>query len=297
MHTHSPFSLKTALLTAFTAAMLAACGDGGGNSNSASAPAAAASAPVAASSAASTHYVNEFAVGLPENAPTIIVATEAKEPPFEFRNKQGYIIGFEVDLITAAAASQGIKVNVIDVPWNGIFTGLENKSYHLVMGTAGDTAERRAKYALSNPYYATPNVVVVPKDSPIQKVEDLNGKKVGVMAGGVAENDLAKRRVRVAEYVPAATSYIQISNLATGKIDAAITVGLTAAYYADETLNQYPIRLIPFKRDEEAQIYFVMNKENNGLLEKINAGLDSIKQNGTFDKIHTKWLGHAKKEQ
>lgn len=285
-------TFSIALCSVLSSMMLVACqGDSSSNSND---PANTASAPVAASSVSSsyTQDVNEFAKNLPADAPVIVAATEAREPPFEFRDEHGRIIGFEVDLLTAAAADQGIKVRFLDTPWNGIFQGLDKKSYDLVMGTAGETAERRAKYALSEPYYATPNVIVVPKDSPIQKIEDLNGKKVGVMAGGIAEEDLAKRRVR-AEFVTAPTSYIQISNLATGKTDAAITVGLTAAHYAN-TLNQYPIRLIPFKREEEAQIYFIMNKENNGVLDKINTGLKNIKQNGTFDKIHAKWLKDMK---
>lgn len=286
--------LKIAVVALFSSMTLSACQDNAPSTNT-SAASSNANPIAAASEASSTAYVNEFAVGLPDNAPTIVAATEAKEPPFEFRDKQGHIIGFEVDLLTAAAANQGIRVQFLDVPWAGIFAGLDKKSYDLVMGTAGETAERRAKYALSKPYYATPNVIVVTKDSPITKIEDLNGKKVGVMSGGVAEDDLAKRKVK-AELVVAPTSYLQIANLVQGKTDAAITVGLTAAYYAD-TLDNHPIRLIPFKREEDAQVYFVMNKDNNGVLDKINAGLDNIKQNGTFDKIHQKWLKDVAKPQ
>lgn len=272
-----------------TTLLLSACQDG---MPAAQTPQTASQAAIAASIPANKPYINEFAAHLPADAPSITAATTAKEPPFEFRDKDGHIIGFEVDLLTAAAANQGIKVQFMDKPWEDIFEGLEQKSYDVVMGTAGETAERREKYALSKPYYATPNVIVVPKDSPIKKLEDLNGKKVGVMSGGIAQDDLSKHQIK-AEFVTVSTSYAQIVSLAKGQTDAAVMVGLSAAYYAD-SLDHYEIRLIPFKPDEEAQIYFVMNKNNPELLDKINKGLDNIKQNGVFDKIQQKWLKNVK---
>ena len=39
-----------------------------------------------------------------------------------------------------------------------------------------------------------------------------------------------------------------------------------------------------------ADLGIVTNKKNTALMEKINAGLKKIKEDGTYDKIYNKWF-------
>ena len=130
--------LAVALAAAFT---LSACGE--------THEAESAASVAAASEVANKQYVNEFAVGLPADAPEVIVATQPKNPPFEFQDKHGNTIGFDADVMSAIGADQGFKVTIVDAKWNTIFEGLQAKQYRMVMGSMGDTPERRAKFALS----------------------------------------------------------------------------------------------------------------------------------------------------
>ena len=86
--------LAVALAAAFT---LSACGETHEAESASS---------VAASEVANKQYVNEFAVGLPADAPEVIVATEHKNPPFEFKDEHGNTIGFDADILSAIGADQ-----------------------------------------------------------------------------------------------------------------------------------------------------------------------------------------------
>ncbi|MHB0879185.1 MAG: transporter substrate-binding domain-containing protein, partial [Anaerolineae bacterium] len=52
---------------------------------------------------------------------TVKVGTEAAYPPFENKDENGNIVGFDIDLLKAIAANQGFAVEFVDTPFDGIF--------------------------------------------------------------------------------------------------------------------------------------------------------------------------------
>lgn len=276
--------LAVALAAAFT---LSACGE------THEAETEAAASAVAASEVANKQYVNEFAVGLPADAPEVIVATQPKNPPFEFKDEHGNTIGFDADVMSAIGADQGFKVTIVDAKWNTIFEGLQAKEYRMVMGSMGDTPERRAKFALSNVYAHAPNSIVVPMDSPVKEVADLAGKNVSMITGSSTSEDLANKKIKVNE-VPVSTTYLALVAINEKKADAAIVDKLVAAYSLKNMGMQS--RFVPFQSDEEGSVVFAAHKDDAELINKVNAGLANIKKNGVYDKIYKKWFGDVVSE-
>lgn len=233
-------------------------------------------------------YVNEFAQNLPANAQEVIVATQPKNPPFEFKNEQGNIIGFDADIISAIGADQGLKMTIIDTKWDGIFDGLQEKKYQVVIGSMGDTPERRAKFSLSDVYAYAPNSIVVPADSKIKDANDLNGKTVSMITGSSTPEDLAAKNIKVTE-APVSSTYLALTTLVDKKADAAIVDKLVAAYSL-KNMN-FPTNILPFQSEEEGAVVFAAHKDDAALIEKINTGLANIKKNGIYDEIYKKWFG------
>ena len=62
----------------------------------------------------------------PAGPKTIVFASDATYPPMQYMNEQKEIVGFEVDVIKAAAEKGGFKAEFKNVAWDGIFGGLEN---------------------------------------------------------------------------------------------------------------------------------------------------------------------------
>ena len=276
--------LAVALAAAFT---LSACGE------THEAETEAAASAVAASEVANKQYVNEFAVGLPADAPEIVVATEHKNPPFEFKDEHGNTIGFDADILSAIGADQGFKVTIVDAKWNTIFEGLQAKEYRIVMGAVANTQERQAKFALSNIYAHAPNSIVVSADSPIKEAADLAGKKVSIIAGSSSLDELAHRKIKVNE-MPVSTAYLALVAVNDKQADAAIVDKLVAAYsLKNMSLSS---RFIPFQTEEEGSVVFAAHKDDAELINKVNAGLANIKKNGVYDKIYKKWFGDVVSE-
>lgn len=76
-----------------------------------------------------------------------------------------------------------VKVNYIPVTTQTREPLMDNGTIDLLIGTYTINDERKASYAISNPYYHDQIGFLVLKDSGINKISDLNGKTIGVAQG------------------------------------------------------------------------------------------------------------------
>ena len=53
-----------------------------------------------------------------------VVGTDAAYAPFESQNEKGEIVGFDIEVVQAAAKKAGIEVKFVNTPWEGIFNAL-----------------------------------------------------------------------------------------------------------------------------------------------------------------------------
>ena len=285
------------VVCALTTLSLMACGDN--NTHPAAASSAANTSTDAVVASADIHEVvnktNEFAANLPANAPVIKVATETNYPPFDFLDKDGLPTGFEVDVMNAIAADQGLKVQIVNTPFKDIFNGLAANQYDAAMSVLGITEERKAKFEITDVYVQSPDTIVVLADSPIKKPEDLKDKRVTVMKGSVAE-----------KYIPAfdnsikvqdnTTWALMIKDLFSGATDAISGDKLALSNILRDEICKVRFMALPISdhQAESANVVFLVGKGNTDLRDKLNTGLANIKANGIYDKIYAKWFGATK---
>jgi polar amino acid transport system substrate-binding protein len=58
-------------------------------------------------------------------ATQIVIATDATWPPMDMVDENKNIVGFDIDLMNAAAKAGGFAVEFRNTAWDGIFAGLE----------------------------------------------------------------------------------------------------------------------------------------------------------------------------
>lgn len=249
-----------------------------------------------AKQASSPATKNEFAKQLSADAPVLKVSTDATYPPFSFHDDKGNIIGLDADIIYAIAADQNMNVLIRHQPWEKVFTGItsaENKDQIVVSAMAfeegNDIALKR-----SNTYLISPNIILVKDDSPIQSIQDLNGKHIAVPAETVSVDQLKTLGIKPEQITENTGTFVGFKALANGKVDAIIDDKVVLSYHA----AQHPerkFRVIPFvNKPESESLVMAVAKDNDELLQKINTGLANIRANGTYDKILAKW--HLDKE-
>ena len=121
-----------------------------------------------------------FAKGATEagGKPKIVIATDATWPPMEMVNESKQIVGFDIDLMKAAAEAGGFSVEFRNTAWDGIFAGLEAGEYDAVMSSVTITDERKQTMDFSVPYINAGQILVVRKQlTGVDKLDQLRGQE------------------------------------------------------------------------------------------------------------------------
>jgi len=72
--------------------------------------------------------------------------------PWAMRNKQGELIGFEIDVAKRLAADAGWEVEFVPTAWDGIIPALLAKKFDVIIGGMSITPERSKSVLFSLPY-------------------------------------------------------------------------------------------------------------------------------------------------
>ena len=116
---------------------------------------------------------------------TLIVGFDAEYPPFGYKDDNGEYVGFDLDLAQEVCNNLGWELVKKPINW-------DSKDMELNSGTIdciwnGFTINgREDDYTWSDPYINNEQVIVVAKDSGIEKLADLKGKNVVVQAASAA---------------------------------------------------------------------------------------------------------------
>lgn len=219
----------------------------------------------------------------------VIVGTNAEYQPFEYTTEGGDIIGFDIDLMDALAEAAGIEVQYVNTKWDGIFVALSNGEFDAVISAVTITPERDEVVDFTEPYFNAGQALAVRADNEsITGAESLAaGVTVGVQLGTTGDiyvTDNTEVSVERFEETPLA-----IQALANGDIDAVVADAPTLADYlrANPELN-LKIAGEPFT-DEFYGI--AVNEERQDVLEALNAALEQIRSDGTYDEIYDRWFG------
>ncbi|EEZ86166.1 conserved hypothetical protein [Vibrio harveyi 1DA3] len=103
--------------------------------------------------------------------------------PWAMRNKQGELIGFEIDVAKRLAADTGLKVEFVPTAWDGIIPALLAKKFDVIIGGMSITPERSKSVLFTEPYSHSGVQVAANKE----------------LAAGFSEfSDFDSRRVKIA---------------------------------------------------------------------------------------------------
>lgn len=207
-------------------------------------------------------------------------------PPFNY-NDNGELVGFDVEIGYALAEKMGMSPNPVTNPWQTILAALQSNRFDAIIGSMAITEERQKEVNFSDPYYESGAQVFVKADNEeISSADDINGKKIGVVVSSTFE-DIAKEYTdHVSTYDSDVTALQDL--LVNGRIDAVITDQLVGMYAINQ--NNLAIKPVgePLFLD---QMGIPVTKENTELLEKINAALKEIKEDGTYAEISARYFG------
>jgi polar amino acid transport system substrate-binding protein len=215
------------------------------------------------------------------------IATDATWPPFESVNEQTKEIeGFDIDLMTAIAERADLEIEFVNVAWDPLLAGMAQCQYDAAISAMTITEERKKQFLFSDPYFEAGQMVTVRIDNTdITGKDDLGGKVVGAQIGTTGSFEV--------EAIEGATlkTYddigLAMQDLMNGQIDAVVADNPLVLGYAGENPDKLKTVGEVFT-DENYGI--AVCKTNTELVEKINAGLKAVKDEGLVEQFVDKWL-------
>lgn len=230
-----------------------------------------------------------FAGGRREAGNTIVFATDATWPPMEFVNEDREIVGFDIDMIRAAAEAAGFQAEFRNTAWDGIFAGLATGEYDAVVSSVTITEDRKETMDFSIPYINAGQVLIVQMgEQGVSTLADLSGREVGAQIGttGAFEVDkVAGVTLRTYDEIGLA-----VEDLANGRIAGVVADTPIAADFVLQNEN-YSARLKIVGEPFTEEFYGVaVRKGNAAVLDRVNDGLQQIIDSGRMEELKDKWL-------
>ena len=218
----------------------------------------------------------------------IVVGSSATYPPFAYETPAKKIAGFDVDIIKAIAQKTGLTLKIVNTPFTGVFASLNNGDLDLIISGVTINDRRKQSYDFTAPYFEARQLIAVHKNSAVQSLRDLAGKKVAVVTGStgddVASRAFGKTSANIRRFD---TTPLIIAELAGYGVDAAIGDNGVIAYRVAEQKDLKTVNDPAFPQE-----YFgiVVKQGNAALRTTLNTGLAAIQADGTYARLYKKWF-------
>lgn len=211
-------------------------------------------------------------------------------PPYEFINDEGEIDGFNIDLLKAIAVAHNIEFDFYSGNWETVRSKLESRELDGLSGMFY-SGERSEKYHFSIPHSINVYNVFYRNDSEIESLDELKDKTIIVENGDIVIQYL-KTNFPELKLVFVNNHKDALLLLSSGKHDGA---------FLSQASAHYLINYLSISNLEESKgaflffnYCFAATKSSRDLVDILNDGLTTIKENGEYDSIYNKWFGDNK---
>lgn len=215
----------------------------------------------------------------------LTVCSDVPFPPFQVIDEStpsGYG-GFDIDLMQAIADNLDLEMSVLEVGFDGIQSGtaLAAGQCDIAASAMTITEERAENLEFSAPYFDATQSLIVLADSDVQTLEDAAGAAIGVQAATTGQEFAL-------ENVPDGTEVIEYQSgpdLFTALLAGTIVAGLQDLPVNAEQVQSDDRFALAEEYDTGEQYGFAAALGNTSLIAVIDAELEALRADGTYDEI------------
>lgn len=227
---------------------------------------------------------------------TLRIGTDPTYAPFETKNAQGQLIGFDIDLANEICKRMETKCTYVESDFDALIPSLKAKKIDAIISSLSITEKRQQEIAFSGKLYAANARLIAPKGSPIQPTEaSLKGKNIGLLQGTTQETYANQYwRPKGVTITPYANQDLVYQDLTAGRIDAAFQDEVAASEgFIKQPAGKGYAFAGPAVKDQK--IFGVgtgigMRKDDAELKAAIDKAFDEIRKDGTYDKLAKKYF-------
>lgn len=212
--------------------------------------------------------------------------------PWAMKDKNGKLIGFEIDVARRLAEDIGVKIEFLPTAWSGIIPALLTGKFDVIIGGMGITPQRALQVNFTQPYEFSGMSIVAHKKvaAGFTSLADFNNPevqiavKLGTTAAAAAKKFLPKAKLRMFDTEPQA--YQELRN---GKVHAVVGSAPRPAY---EAVDYSETLFLPVQGTfTKEPIGFALRKGDPDTLAFFNSWITIANLEGWLEERHSYWFG------
>ena len=219
------------------------------------------------------------------------IAFDVPYEPFEYRDDNGELTGFEVELATAMCEELQANCEFVIQAWDGMIPGLLARKFDLIMSSMSITPERAERVLFSEPYYITPGGWFGPEsfNTDVTDMDAMKDKTVGVQRGTTMDTYVTENMGGVVNIKRYTTAEDMVLDLEGQRLDV---VFVDYPVGEQTILNREGYKEVGESVKLGEGVGVAMRKRDAKLAEDVNAALKKLKEDGTYDTIMQKYFNY-----
>jgi len=219
------------------------------------------------------------------------IAFDVPYEPFEYRDDNGELTGFEVELATAMCEELQANCEFVIQAWDGMIPGLLARKFDLIMSSMSITPERAERVLFSEPYYITPSGWFGPEsfNTDVTDMDAMKDKTVGVQRGTTMDTYVTENMGGVVNIKRYTTAEDMVLDLEGQRLDA---VFVDYPVGEQTILNREGYKEVGESVKLGEGVGVAMRKRDAKLADDVNAALKKLKEDGTYDTIMQKYFNY-----
>jgi arginine/ornithine transport system substrate-binding protein len=219
------------------------------------------------------------------------IAFDVPYEPFEYKNENGELTGFEVELAEAMCEEMNANCEFVIQAWDGMIPGLLARKFDLIMSSMSITEERAERVLFSEPYYNTPGGWFAREgfSTDVTDMDAMEGKVVGVQRGTTMDTYVTENMGGIVTIKRYTTADDMVLDLEGERLDV---VFVDYPVGEQTILSKEGFKEVgePVKLGQGVGV--AMRKRDTDLAEDVNAALATLKEDGTYDEIMKKYFNY-----
>ncbi len=211
--------------------------------------------------------------------------------PWAMKDKEGHLIGFEIDVAKKLAEDIGVKIEFVPTAWSGIIPALLTGKFDVIIGGMGITPKRNLKVNFSIPYdYSGMSMVAHKvKAKGFSSLDDFNNKEVTLAARmGTTAEQAARKYIPDAKLKLFENESQALQELNLGRVHGVVSSAPMPVFHA----LRYPEKLfIPLKENfTKEAIGFAVKKSDHDTLNFLNNWILNRHASGFLKEKKAYWF-------
>jgi ABC-type amino acid transport substrate-binding protein len=219
------------------------------------------------------------------------VGMSGNQPPMTMTNREGGLMGFDVDLATALAMAMNVKLEIRQMPFGELLDALEQNKIDMVLSNVSITPERTERVSFVGPYMMS-GMSILTKNSvlgDITSTDEINRENLKLIALANSTHANFVKNVAPDSTLIEASSYDEaVAMLIDGKADAMVAdmtqCILAVLRFPDAglvTLDQ-PLTVEP--------VGIAVSRNDPQFLNLVDNFLRAYEKTGVLTQLRKKWF-------